>query len=69
MDPLFKPDVLKASHLKGHNSSKTLLFCRHVLESTVILSTKYTKPLIFSLFIPAVLTKYVQVWNSHKTQL
>ena len=24
---------------------------------------------IFSLFIPAVLTKYVQVWNSHKTQL
>ena len=24
---------------------------------------------IFILFIPAVLTKYIQVWNSHKTQL
>jgi len=24
---------------------------------------------IFSLFIPAVLTKYLEVWNSHKTQL
>jgi len=41
MDPLFIPDVLKASRLKRHKSSKTPLFCRHVLEF-VSLSTIYT---------------------------
>jgi hypothetical protein len=42
MDPLFKPNVLRASHLKRHKSSITPLFCQHVFESTASLSTIYT---------------------------
>jgi len=43
-----------------------------VIEGLMIVMTHSSSryPLrIFILFIPAVLTKYIQVWNSHKTQL
>jgi len=36
--------------------------------NTKIIKASYDGFLIFSLFIPAVLTKYIQAWNSRKTR-